>query len=174
MSDCATLLTGERVAVTPAPCSLRAVLRCHPGDVSSLAGAMAVQLPVEACRALRTGDTVALWLGPDEWLLLVESASADWLPKLEGRVANVSFSIVDVSDRQVGIIVDGPAAEDVLASGCPLDLAQASFPVGACTRTLFHKAEIVLWRVGRTSFRIEVWRSFADYVSRLVGDAIND
>ena len=40
------------------------------------------------------------------------------------------------------------------------------FPVGMCTRTLFAKAEIVLWRTGENVFQIEVWRSFADYLWR--------
>jgi sarcosine oxidase subunit gamma len=33
-----------------------------------------------------------------------------------------------------------------------------------CTRTVFGKAEIVLWRTAAETFRIEVWRSFAPYV----------
>ena len=33
-----------------------------------------------------------------------------------------------------------------------------------CTRTVFAKAEIVLWRTAADTFRVEVWRSFADYV----------
>jgi sarcosine oxidase, subunit gamma len=31
-------------------------------------------------------------------------------------------------------------------------------------RTIFEKAEIILWRTGEQSFHIEVWRSFAPYV----------
>ena len=33
-----------------------------------------------------------------------------------------------------------------------------------CTRTVFGKAEIVLWRTAAETFRIEVARSFAPYV----------
>jgi sarcosine oxidase subunit gamma len=43
-------------------------------------------------------------------------------------------------------------------------LGLIAFPIGMCTRTLFGKAEIVLWRTGEAQFHIEVWRSFAGYV----------
>jgi sarcosine oxidase subunit gamma len=73
-------------------------------------------------------------------------------------------SLVEVSDRQVGLVVNGPEAEAVLAVGCPLDLDQAAFPVGMCTRTVLSKAEIVLWRTGPQTFHLEVWRSFSAYL----------
>lgn len=77
-------------------------------------------------------------------------------------------SLVDVSDRQVGIVVSGPDAEAVLSVGCPLDLDQATFPVGMCTRTVLSKAEIVLWRTGTDSFHLEVWRSFSAYLHQFL------
>jgi sarcosine oxidase, subunit gamma len=52
-----------------------------------------------------------------------------------------------------------------------LDLDLAVFPVNACARTLFGKAEIVLWRCGDHQFRIEVWRSFAQYVADMLAEA---
>jgi sarcosine oxidase, subunit gamma len=39
------------------------------------------------------------------------------------------------------------------------------------TRTIFEKAEIVLWRTGPETFHVEVWRSFAPYVWDLM-DAV--
>jgi len=37
-----------------------------------------------------------------------------------------------------------------------------------CTRTVFAKAEIVLWRTQPEQFHLEVWRSFAPYVWELL------
>ena len=39
------------------------------------------------------------------------------------------------------------------------------------TRTLYDKAEIVLWRRAETRFHIEVWRSFAPHVAASLGEA---
>lgn len=41
------------------------------------------------------------------------------------------------------------------------------------TRTIFEKAEVVLWR-GPDAFRVEVWRSFARYVLALLQAADRD
>jgi len=43
-----------------------------------------------------------------------------------------------------------------------------------CTRTLFGKAEIVLWRTTPDTFRIEVWRSFAPYVLGSLAEAARE
>ena len=58
----------------------------------------------------------------------------------------------------------------MLNAGCPLDLDLAEFPVGMCTRTVFAKADIVLWRTRADAFHLEVWRSFAGYVAGLLAE----
>ena len=55
-----------------------------------------------------------------------------------------------------------------------LDLDPAAFPVGMATRTLFTKAEIVLWRQGADTFHVEVWRSFAPYLHGLLAEAARE
>jgi len=72
-------------------------------------------------------------------------------------------SAVGISHRNVAFSVSGPAAEATLAAGCPQDLSLAAFPVGACSRTILGKIEVVLLRTGEDGFRVECWRSFSDY-----------
>jgi sarcosine oxidase subunit gamma len=43
-----------------------------------------------------------------------------------------------------------------------------------CTRTLFEKSEMVLWRTAPDSFHIEVWRSFAPYVTGLLAEVARE
>ena len=104
-------------------------------------------------------------LGPDEILLLAEDGAA---ASLGQALDNDSVSLVDISHRQVALRVSGPYAAEVLNEFCPLDLDAAFFPPGACTRTLFGKAEIVLWRTATNDFHIEVARSFAPYLHALL------
>ena len=42
------------------------------------------------------------------------------------------------------------------------------------TRTLFVKAEIVLWRSEAERFHVEVWRSFAPYLKGLLAEATRE
>ena len=74
--------------------------------------------------------------------------------KIETALTGMNHSCSDVSHRSCGVIVNGPQAAIVLNHGCPLDLSHASFPVGMCTRTLFEKAEIVLWRLEKHTYHV--------------------
>ena len=118
--------------------------------------------------AAHSGPRAALRLGPDEWLLLAEDGAA---AALLAAMAGPAVAIVDVSHGYLALAIAGPEAADLLNEGCPLDLDAASFPPGACTRTLFGKAEIILWRTGPLAFRIESARSFVPYVRGLLDAA---
>jgi sarcosine oxidase subunit gamma len=175
----ADLLGDRRVAllattpgVRPLPPAARWILR--GGAEARAAAAAVLQLPIpnDACRAAAADERAALWLGPDEWLLIAPAASADATgAALAAALAATAHSLVDVSHRQVALELTTPEAVLLLAAGCPLDLEPGAFPVGMCTRTLLAKAEIVLWRTGAEVFRIEVWRSFAPYVSAFLAEA---
>ena len=82
------------------------------------------------------------------------------------------LAAVDVSHRNTAILVSGSRAADALNSGCPQDLSLAAFPVGAASRTLIGKAEMILYRTGENEFRVECWRSFSDYVWKYLVDAV--
>jgi heterotetrameric sarcosine oxidase gamma subunit len=113
------------------------------------------------CRATVDAGRALLWLGPDEFLLLVP----------EGTESSPLPGTVNVSHRDVGIGVTGPRAPWVINAFCALDLHRSVFPIGMCTRTMFGKAEIILWRTAVDAFRIDVARSFASYVWTCLEDA---
>jgi heterotetrameric sarcosine oxidase gamma subunit len=145
------------VVLAPAPSLTRLAVRAGQQAAIALAGMLRVALPTTPCRSRRTSERAALWLGPDEWLVLAEDGTA--FP-----TAHAGASIVDVSHRDTALSVSGPRAAWAINAFCALDLHSAAFPVGMCTRTAFGKAQIVLWRTGDESFHIEVARSFAPYV----------
>src|SRR5271165_4471946 len=64
-----------RLEISPAPSATRFSLRCSPEHADELGAIFAVPLPIAACRAAVAGARAALWLGPDEWLLLAEECA---------------------------------------------------------------------------------------------------
>ena len=106
----------------------------------------------------RIGETLdgIACLGPDEWYALLPAGTV--LPLGEG----LPVSVTDVSARALGFRIEGARAVELLASGCPLDVAK--FANGRATRTVFETVEIVVWRISDTRFHIEVWRSFAPWL----------
>lgn len=166
---------AEAATVVRLPRLGRFVLRCRNKAVDVAGDEYGVALPRQACRATLAGSRAALWLGPDEWLLLLpESEAQNCAAALTRALAGLPHSLVDVSHRQVGLEITGPQAATVLNAGCPLDFDQAVFPVGMCTRTVLGKAEIVLWRFAGQRFRLEVAPSFAAYVLGLLQPGLRE
>ncbi len=142
----------------------RFLLRLPPASVNAAAEALGLDLAGPINRAASSGERTALRLGPDEWLLLLSEADAGVVAaNLAQRLTNGLYSLADISHRQTGIALEGAAVIDMLNAGCPLDFDLIAFPVGVATRTIFFKAEAVLWRQEKTRFHMEIWRSFAPY-----------
>lgn len=147
---------GEGLSATPAPEAARLILRGAPAAITAFGPATPERL-----RVTGAGTRAALWLGPDETLVLAPGADA---AALQALPVSGPHSLVDISHRQTGLVLTGRLAALCLSSGCPLDLRLTAFPVGMATRTLFHKAEIILWRQAQEQFQIEVWRSYLPYL----------
>ena len=160
--------------VRPLPPATRYVLRGGAQVMTAAGSALGLNISEVACRAAVNGtQAAALWLGPDEQLL-IGPESADLTATLIPALRDLPHSLVDVSHRQIALEVSGPHAAAVLNAGCPLDLDLSAFPVGMCTRTVFAKAEIVLWRTSTDVFHVEVWRSFASYLTEFLAEVARE
>jgi len=166
------LPAGADFALTSAKPMARFILRGGEDARAAAGAAFGAEPPRALGVAGENGGRAALWLGPDEWLLLAEGGDAAAIfASLEAALAGTPHSLVDVSHRQLGLIASGANAARAISAGCPLDLRARFFPVGMATRTMFDKAEIALWRRSATSFHIEIWRSFAPYLVAALEEA---
>jgi sarcosine oxidase, subunit gamma len=110
--------------------------------------------PVPAKIGQIEGEMVRL--GPDEWLLRCDAGTV----LADG--AGLPLSVVEISERQVALVLEGPRAAAVLMAGCPRDLEK--FAVGQAARTVFEGVEMIILRTGEQRFEVEVWRSFAPWL----------
>jgi len=106
----------------------------------------------------------ALWLGPDEWLVI--GALEEDFP--------AAAAAVDVSANCVCFELVGDDVEQVLAQGCSLDLHPSVFTPGRCAQTLLAKAQVILHRRDAETFRILVRPSYAPYLQMWLEDAIRE
>ncbi len=123
------------------------------GKAADLQGFVPVKLPTKIGDVSDAGAGLAVMLGPDEWLLIGAVA---------GDSAGQAVSITEITERQIGLAIEGPRAAELLMSGCPLDLERMAASRG--TRTIYETVEIVVIKRGDTRFHIEVWRSFAPWL----------
>jgi sarcosine oxidase subunit gamma len=133
-------------------------------------------LPVQPLDAARRGAIVTLWLGPDEWLIVIGSEDAGsggsaFCARLEAAFRGHFVTVTDISDAWCVIRLAGPATTEVLAKGCGLDTHPRVLPPGKVARSLLAKADVILHRLKPDAFEIYVARSYADYLWRWLEDA---
>ncbi len=149
------------------------------GDASDPAFAAAVlsvtglALPVVANTASVGNGRQLFWLGPDEWLLKTAGGSGDALEAaLRAELAGKHISVVQVGSGNTTFTVQGAAAADLIARGCPLDLHARSFPDGSLAQSHIAKANVVIYCLqAEASFEITVRRSFAEYLFKWLCEA---
>jgi sarcosine oxidase, subunit gamma len=157
------------------PPAARLTLRGRAPVMAAAGGLLGLNISDTACRSAANSERAALWMGPDEQLILAAADGGESLgAQLRAALGALPHSLVDMSHRQLALEVSGSTAQTLLNAGCPLDLHISAFPVGMCTRTVLGKADIVLWRTAPDSFHVEVWRSFADYVARFLTEAARE
>ena len=170
--DDESLPRGARFTIADVAPAERFIFRGGEAARAASSAAFGADLPVRLGAAHEFGGRAALWLGPDEWLLIAEGEGGEMIAMaIEDELEGVPHSLVDVSHRQVGLKISGAAAARALSAGCPLDLRLKSFPAGMATRALFDRAEIVLWRTEETEFRVEVARSFSPWFAAALAEA---
>lgn len=136
--------------------------------------ALGVTLPLGPNTVVRAGKLTAVWLGPDEWLVVgPPDTQRDLESRIRAAAGDEPVSVTDVSAQRTTLLVAGPRASDLLAHGCPLDLHPRAFGPGHCAQTTLARAQIVL--VARdapgTGFWVLVRSSFAGYLTDWLLDA---
>ena len=125
----------------------------------------------------RSRDLTALWLGPDEWLLVgAPGTQRELESRIRAAAGDEPVSVTDVSAQRTTLLVAGPRARDLLAHGCPLDLHPRVFGPGRCAQTPLGRTQVVL--VARdepgAGFWVLVRSSFAGYLTDWLLDAATE
>ena len=142
------VFVGGKMVLEPA--AKRYSLR---GAAADLQAFLPLPLPMRIGDISNGAAGLAVMLGPDEWLLIGELLAGG-----QGQ----PVSITEITERQIGLLIEGPRAAELLMSGCPLDLERMS--AGRGTRTIYETVEITLLKLSETRFHVEVWRSFAPWL----------
>ena len=130
--------------------------------------ALAARIPIALPPAPNTwrlsGGREALWLGPDEWLVVAEPGSAPAImEELERALDGLHHSVVDVSANRAVVELAGDSRIDLLAEGCGLDLHPRSWREGRCAQTLLARVPVLLQERSHAT-RVFVRPSFADHL----------
>ncbi len=153
-------------------------LRADPNDAAltqRLAVALGFSLPVVPNTTAFRDDRRALWLGPDEWLVVGPEGQQETLERaLRNGLDGTFGSIVDVSANRTVLEIRGAPARELLAHAIPIDLDARSFGPDRCAQTLLAKAQVIIERREAQAFYIFVRASFAGYAADWLLDAAGE
>ena len=144
-----------------------------PAFAAAVLSATGLELPLKANTARVGNGRQLFWLGPDEWLLKTAGGTGDAIESaLRAALVGKHISVVQVGSGNTTFTVQGAAAADLIARGCPLDLHVRSFPSGSLAQSHISKANVVVYCLeAETSFEITVRRSFAEYLFKWLCEA---
>jgi sarcosine oxidase subunit gamma len=140
------------------------------GDLSARAlksgatQAGAVRMPGQGMANV-DGENGLFWMSPDELLVLCPYGEvSERLHVLNDKLGDMFALAVNVSDARALFRVSGPAAREVLAKLCPVDMSPQAFTPGMFRRTRMAQVPAAFWMDDDESIRIICFRSAADYV----------
>ncbi len=150
-------------------------LRADPKDavlIQSFAAVLGFELPAVPNTVASREGRRALWLSPDEWLVVGPEGQQGVIEQELRNGLNGAFSsIVDVSANRTVLELRGAKARNVLAHGVPLDLDARSFSSGQCAQTVLSKAQVIIECRDEADLQVYVRASFATYIADWLLDA---
>lgn len=144
-----------------------------PSVRNALQAVLGLTLDERPNRASGMGDTQALWMGPDRWLIV---APAGRSPKaaLAQTLGADQAAVTELDHGRTVIRVNGPKARSVLAKGCLLDLHPKSFAQGQTAQTALFHVNVLIHAFAADGFDVYVPRSYGQSFWEALTDAAGE
>ena len=155
---------------------VRAVL--NSASAKALEGVLGLKLPERVGQTSHANGVFALWMSPDEFLLVTDSANgavvdaADHVAALAAALGELPGSVIDLSSNRVVLELSGPSAKDLLDKGCAIDLHQSVFPAGTAIQATLGRVPAFIWKRDDSTYYVLVRSSFAEHTINWIIDAM--
>ncbi len=137
-----------------------------PSGRQAVGKVLGFDLPTRPRTSSREGETAALWLSIDQWLITLPYDKVDGcLADLRRALSRIHSLATDVSDARAVIRLTGVGAREIVMKGASPDLTAPSFRPGAVRRMQFAEiAALCHYVQGRPqTLDLYVFRSYADF-----------
>ena len=140
--------------------------------LSSIKSVLGLNLEMAPNTVVNKNEKFALWLGPDERLVI--------LPKdqlitagmnLERELQGIHYSAVDLSSGQIILDIQGQDVRNIISKGCSIDLHQKYFNVGQCFQGSIDKINVICFPLENNVIRVIVRRSYSQALIAWFKDA---
>lgn len=142
-------------------------------QASRVAEVLGAELPAACGRVSAGPESDALWLGPDEFLVISENDATKLTETLTEALGDSPGLVVDLSANRTTLELSGPSARAVLEKGCSVDLHPREFTAGMAVVTQVGAAPVILWQTDEApTYRVFPRASFAHYTALWLLDSM--
>ena len=135
-------------------------------------------LPAEANTSTSGQALTALWLSPDEWMLVSNKTLSEDTNTYEvedNLIKNISKvnlgAVTDVSDQFVMINIKGNKVFDLFATGSPFNFNKFKDKKGSVVQTILNHIDVVIHLIEINEVNLLVRRSFSEHLYSWINDS---
>ena len=135
-------------------------------------------LPTEANTSTASDKLTAIWLSPDEWMIVSnELVSKDTnkyklYEMLFNSISKTNLgAVIDVTDQFVQLELKGKNIYEVFSAGCPFNFNEFKEKKGSSTQTVLNHTDVILHHKDENIVNLFVRRSFAEHLCSWIEDS---
>ena len=135
-------------------------------------------LPIEANTSTTSDKLTAIWLSPDEWMIVSNELASKETNKYE--LNEILFSsvskknlgaVIDITDQFVQLELKGKNIYEIFSAGSPFDFKEFKKKKGSTTQTVLNHIDVILHNKDENIVNLFVRRSFAEHLYSWIEDS---
>ncbi len=134
-------------------------------------------LPTEANTSTTSDKLTAIWLSPDEWMIVSNELVSKENNKYElqeilfNSISKTTLgAVVDVTDQFVQLELKGKNIYEIFSAGSPFNFNQFREKKGSTTQTVLNHVDVILHHKDKNIVNLFVRRSFAEHLFSWIED----
>ena len=134
-------------------------------------------LPTEANTSTTSDKLTAIWLSPDEWMIVSNELVSKDTNKYElyemlfNSISKKNLgAVIDVTDQFVQLELKGKNIYEVFSAGCPFNFNEFKEKKGSSTQTVLNHIDVILHHKDENIVNLFVRRSYAEHLYSWIED----
>ena len=135
-------------------------------------------LPTEANTSTTSDKLTAIWLSPDEWMIVSNELVNKENDKYElneilfNSISKTNLgAVIDVTDQFIQLELKGKNIYKIFSAGCPFNFNEFKEKKGSTTQTVLNHVDVILHHKDENIVNLFVRRSFAEHLWSWIEDS---
>ena len=135
-------------------------------------------LPTEANTSSSSDKLTAIWLSPDEWMIVSNETTSKETNTYElndilfNNISKTSLgAVTDVTDQFVQLEIKGDKIYELFSSGCPFNFNLFREKKGSTAQTLLNHIDVIIHNKDKDFVNLFVRRSFSKHLWEWIEDS---